>query len=107
MSIAIGRSSVRSSSLRPARSARAARNTRIKGQSIRMENRRFGYFPQTFTWRGRRYEVHAVERCWTISKRWVWDVERHCFRVRCAEGTFELYQDVRRNTWHIDHFERA
>ena len=107
MSIAIGRSSVRSSSLRPTRTARATRSTRIKGQSIRMENKRFGYFPQTFTWRGRRYEVHAVERCWTISKRWVWDVERHCFRVRCAEGTFELYQDVRRNTWHIDRFERA
>jgi hypothetical protein len=72
-----------------------------------MEAKRFGYFPQTFVWHGRRYEVHAVERCWTVSRRWVWDVERHCFRVRCAEGTFELYQDAKRNTWHVDHFERV
>jgi hypothetical protein len=28
-------------------------------------------------------------------------VERHCFRVRCPEGTFEVYQDVRYNTWHL------
>jgi hypothetical protein len=28
-------------------------------------------------------------------------VDQHCFRVRCREGTFELYQNVRHNTWHI------
>jgi hypothetical protein len=104
MSVAIGRQSVRARTVRPARSAR---RTSIRGQSIRMEVKRFGYFPQTFTWRGRRYEVHAVEECWTVSHRWFWDVERHCFRVRCAEGTFELYQDAKRNTWHVDRFERG
>ena len=87
------------------RGARRPRNRR--GEAIRMEAKRFEYFPQTFVWHGKRYDVHAVERCWTVSRRWVWDVERHCFRVRCAEGTFELYQDARRNTWHVDHFERV
>jgi hypothetical protein len=29
-------------------------------------------------------------------------VERHCFRVRCLEGVFELYLDVQHNTWHLN-----
>jgi hypothetical protein len=67
-----------------------------------MRERRHGYFPKSFVWRGHRYDVHAVERCWTISRRSRGNrVERHCFRVRCREGTFELYQDVRYNTWHL------
>jgi hypothetical protein len=60
---------------------------------------RHGYFPKVFVWRGRRYDV---ERCWTVSRRnrdgWV---EQHCFCVRCPEGTFEVYQDVRHNAWHL------
>jgi hypothetical protein len=67
-----------------------------------MRERRHGYFPKAFTWRGQRYDVSAVERCWTVSRqRWGGRVERHCFRVRCPEGTFEVYQDVRHNTWHL------
>ncbi len=84
-----------------------ARRRRVQGEKVKIESKRFGYFPQSFTWRGRRYNVHAVERCWTVSRRWLWEVERHCFRVRCAEGAFELYQDVKNNTWHIERFERA
>lgn len=92
---------------RPLRLGGARKTRSRRGEAIRMEAKRFGYFPQTFVWRGKRYDVHAVERCWTVSRRWAWDVERHCFRVRCAEGTFELFQDAKRNTWHVDHFERA
>ncbi len=105
MSVSVISSRPMRSSARPtwSKSRRAPR----RGEAIRMEVKRFGYFPQTFIWHGRRYEVHAVERCWTVSRRWVWDVERHCFRVRCAEGTFELYQDAKRNTWHMDRFEWA
>lgn len=76
-------------------------------ETIRMEAKRFGYFPQTLVWHGRRYEVHTVERSWTVSHRWTWNVERHYFRVRCAEGVFDLYQDAKHNTWHVDHFEPA
>jgi len=98
-----------------------------------MRERRHGYFPKTFVWRGQRYDVYAVERCWTVSRPPLFPphwgggkgVERHCFRVRCSfgevypeqgrgaqgrpfdsaqgrrEGTFEVYQDVRHNTWHL------
>jgi len=85
------------------RTRRGGKKRRRRGaESIEMRKRRHGYFPQIFVWRGKRYDVHAVERCWTISRRSLGNrVERHCFRVRCSDGTFELYQDARHNTWHI------
>ena len=71
-------------------------------EPIDMRARRHGYFPKTFVWRGHKYDVYAVERCWTISRRGRGGrVEQHRFRVRCGEGTFEVYQDVRYNTWHM------
>jgi len=70
------------------------------GEPIEMRERRHGYFPKAFVWRGHRYDVHAVERCWTVARRGG-RVDRHCFRVRCREGTFEVYQDARHNTWHL------
>lgn len=71
-------------------------------EPIEMRERRHRYFPKVFVWRGKRYEVRAVERCWTISRRGRGnEVQRHCFRVRCPEGTFEVFQDVRHNTWHL------
>lgn len=76
--------------------------SRRRAESIEMQKRQHGYFPKLFVWRGKRYHVQAVERCWTVSRRSLGNrVERHCFRVRCSEGTFELYQDARHNTWHI------
>lgn len=80
-------------------SGRSGRRRR-GGERIEMTERRFGYFPKAFLHRGRRYAVCAVERCWTVSKRGG-QLQRHCFRVRCHEGTFDLYQDVRFNTWHL------
>jgi len=85
-------------------------------EKIYMDEKRLGYFPKQFTWRGQRYDVHAVERCWTVSRRRLGNkVERLCFRVRGAalgarqdrpdfpvlEGTFELFQDLDTNTWHM------
>jgi hypothetical protein len=86
---------------RGSRSRRGGKKRRGRGaEPIDMRARRHDYFPKTFVWRGHRYDVHAVERCWTVSRRGG-QVERHCFRVRCSEGTFEVYQDVGHNTWHL------
>jgi hypothetical protein len=75
---------------------------RIYDEAIEMVQRRFQYFPRVFRWRGHRYDVDVIEQCWTVSRRAWWRrVERHFFRLRCAEGTFEIYQDVRTNTWHL------
>jgi hypothetical protein len=71
-------------------------------EPIEMRERKHGYFPHSFVWRGHRYVVQAVERCWTVSQRKRGGrVEQHRFRVRCSEGVFEVYQDVRHNTWYI------
>jgi hypothetical protein len=72
------------------------------GEPIEMRERRYGYFPKVFVSHGQRYDVYAVERCWTISRRQRGErVEGYCFRVRCREGRFDLYQDARHNTWHL------
>ena len=87
---------------RRSRTKRNGKQRRRRSESIDMRERRHGYFPKLFVWRGHRYSVNAVERCWTVSRRGGGNkVERHCFRVRCPEGTFELYQNVRYNTWHM------
>jgi len=83
----------------------------IGPERIEMLKRRHGYFPQTFLWRGRRYDISAVQRCWTITRRGLHGkVERHYFRVlaRAAadqgrqEGTFEIYQDLQDSTWYLE-----
>jgi len=73
---------------------------RTYDEPIDMQERRHGYFPRVFLWHGHSYRVHAVERCWTAMRRKA-DEGRLCFLVRCAEGTFEVYQDLAANTWHV------
>lgn len=75
---------------------------RIYDETVDMEQRRFCYFPRLFRWRGRRYRVESVERCWTVARRgWRRRIERHFFHVRCPDGDFELYQDAQAGTWHL------
>jgi len=89
--------------VRGARSiSRTVRGRWRTGEPIEMRERRYGYFPKAFISHGQRYDVYAVERCWTVSR---WQrgkrAERRCFRVRCRCGRFDLYQDVQHNTWHL------
>jgi hypothetical protein len=84
-----------------------AQSPKRSGEAIRMQAKRFGYFPRTFVWRGREYNVEAVERCWTTgSRRNGGQMQRHYFQVRCPEGKFDLYQVIAHNTWHIARLER-
>jgi len=72
-------------------------------EPIEVQAKRFGFFTQTFLWHGRRYQVKRVERAWTISRRRQRRrVERRCFRVHTNEGVFDLYQDLRADTWHLE-----
>jgi hypothetical protein len=59
-----------------------------KGENIEMLARRYNYFPANFRWRGRRFAVLAVEKCWTGAGQ----PARRLFRVRCADGSFTLEQ---------------
>ena len=76
------------------------------GETICMEATSFGYFPRVFVWQGRRYDARRVEECWTLPPGRSVDMEQHCFRVCCVEGTFELRHDLGRGTWHVDRFEQ-
>ena len=69
-------------------------------EPIEMKERRHNYIPQAFVWHGHCFRVHAVEHCWTELKRSA-HKGRLCFLVRCAEGTFELQQNLATNTWHL------
>jgi len=75
---------------------------KIYDDTVEMVQRRFQYFPDVFRWRGRNHRVQSVRQCWTVARRgWRGQIERHYFRVECAEGEFELYQDVQDGTWHL------
>lgn len=75
---------------------------RIYDEAIEMLERRHSYFPKAFRWRGQRYDVRAVQRCWTAARSgWRRRTDRHFFQVQCAEGSFELFQDLRDGTWHV------
>ena len=66
-------------------------------ESAEMQEKRFGYFPKRFRWRGLVHDVIQVERCWTIMK----PLPSFCFRVRCREGYYDLFHDVRTNSWEV------
>ena len=75
---------------------------RIYDEAVELVNLRYRYFPRIFRWRGQRFEVEAVGHCWTVNRRGRRGrVQRHFFQVRCAEGDFELYQEIRTGTWHL------
>jgi hypothetical protein len=79
------------------RVARPPRVTRGHREAVEIEEKRFGYFPKRFRWHGKSYSVEAVERCWTKSR----GRPMLGFRVRCAEGLFDLLQDVKANLWEL------
>lgn len=78
--------------------SRSARN-----DAVEILEKRFGYFPQQFHWRGRAHQVQAVERTWTKMGR----AAQLCFRVRCQEGIFELTQNVKTNIWSLTVVEKS
>lgn len=49
-----------------------------------------GYFPASFRWRGRRFDVVAVEKCWTATGL----APCRMFQVRCAPGVFIVEQSL-------------
>lgn len=63
---------------------------------IVVTEKRFGYFPQVFTWRGISYKVDRIVRTWTKK------TARHeylAFQVDCSGSLFDLYQNVNSKKW--------
>lgn len=78
----------------------AGRRAAPSREPIRLLALRHGYFPRRFAWRGRHYAIDAVERAWTETRSGG-AVEGYRFRVRCAEGTFELLQEAASRRWYL------
>jgi hypothetical protein len=88
-------------------------------QPVEVQEKRFGYFPKSFRWHGKRYDVQAIERTWSRDfAAWNQAISNHAstrkngakqsrraprlyFRVRCHDGIFDLCQDLRADTWHL------
>jgi len=71
-------------------------------EPVELIAKRFGFFPAVFGWRGREFQVEAVEECRLVVAGWLppWRKEVR-FRVRTPEGVFELAQDTQRNLWRV------
>lgn len=70
---------------------------KIYDEAVDMVQQRWQYFPSIFGWRGRRHEIESIECSWLARGQ----PARRFFRVRCAEGVFELYQNLGAGTWHL------
>ena len=68
-----------------------------KSESVQLVAKTHGYFPASFRWRGRRFDVVAVEKCWTVSGCAV----RRLFSVRSQAGRFVLQQSVEGDQWQV------
>jgi hypothetical protein len=72
-------------------------------ETIDVTAKEHGYFPKTFTWRGRRHAVSAVEQCWTVAEQdWMRRALRYCFRVRTDDATYVVSHDLKRNRWYLE-----
>src|SRR5262245_25923059 len=73
------------------------RSRSAQNDPVQILEKRFGYFPQRFLWRGQAHQVQQVERTWTKMGR----LAQMCFRVRCNSGTFDLTQNCKTNIWSL------
>jgi hypothetical protein len=67
-------------------------------KTISVTEKMFGYFPQVFVCQDTTYRVEKVLQTWTKRK------QRNvylCFRVKCEQGKFELWQNNRTNEWRM------
>ena len=63
---------------------------------------RYNYQPRTFRWRGMTHAINLVERRWADAGLPWRPADRQYWRVRCQDGRrYDIYQDLRANTWHL------
>lgn len=75
----------------------------FKSERIHLLGRSHGYFPTAFCWRGRRFEVVFVERCWSGRG----PDARRLFQVRCDAGSFVLEQRLADDIWRVTRWPLA
>lgn len=71
-------------------------------EPVELVTKRFGFFPAVFGWRGRWFQVEAIEGCRVAPAGWLLPWRREVrFRVRTSAGVLELVQDGRSGAWKI------
>jgi len=70
-------------------------------ERIQLTQSRQNSYPRRFRWRGRNYDVAAVQEAWTKMQRGPGRSARHYFRVRCTEGIYEIFRDTKLDTWYL------
>lgn len=75
----------------------------FRSEPITMLARSYGYFPAAFRWRGRRFDVTTVEKCWTMPG----PGAQRLFRVRCDGGAFLLEQGIAGDAWRVKRWPLA
>lgn len=75
----------------------------IKSENVSLLARAHGYFPAAFRWRGRRFDVVTVEKCWTAPG----PKPRRIFRVHCDAGCFTLEQCLASDAWRVSRWPLA
>jgi hypothetical protein len=77
-------------------------------EPIALLEMRYNYQPRTFLWRGKTHAIYQVESRWAANGRLWGPAVRHYRRVRCDDGRrYDIYQDVRVNTWHLEAIRAA
>jgi len=80
---------------------------RVYGEPVEVQTREDGR-PVSFTWRGRRYTVTAVQEYWLVNRNWWRESsplparpELKFWRVEAADptGVYELREDSAAGTW--------
>jgi hypothetical protein len=72
-----------------------------RSETVEIVDKRFGYFPRRFCWRGRVFEVVRVEDVQCEVRRWPRSAQSRRYTLLTREGRFELEHDLRRNVWSV------
>lgn len=75
----------------------------LKSTPIDLLARSHSYFPAAFRWRGRRFDIIAVQKCWMVRQ----PAARRLFQVRCAAGSFLLEQSIADDSWSVSRWPLA
>jgi hypothetical protein len=72
-----------------------------RADAVHILERRFGYFPKRFRWRGRQFDVIGVPRVWCAARRWPRPAQERRYELLTTEGRFELAHDLLRDAWTV------
>ena len=74
-----------------------------RAEAVLVVEKRFGYFPKRFCWRGHCFEVVRVQRVWCTARSWPRPAQSRRYALLTKEGAFELQHDLVHDLWSVRH----